>query len=300
MKTTTIKVTFSSDDFRAAITEFVRYIHQVNTETPEKVIFDLSQCSFFVPYILAGITAIAKFLADKHCTIEYIFPPDKTYLETINFPNGIDFSNILPEEIESRLGRFNAKTYLPVICFPAKNNETHIREKVMSTVNSILRNQLQLQGNILQAIYYMIDELTQNVVDHSDAPNGVVFAQYFSRKHYMDLCISDCGKGVYRAYLDSGKHNPANNTEALEFAVKGKSVKDLPDSRGFGLSTSRKMLVHGLKGTFFVLSGDTFFLEEPEQQEKIIQLADLDYQGCFVALRIPLNTTGFDFYKYVE
>lgn len=301
MKTSTIKVSFASDNFWAAINEFLLYAHKIQTEAPEKVIFDLSGCTFLVPHIIGGIIALAKSLKEKGCQIEYIPPPDITYIETIHFPGGEDFTGFTPEAINENLMKFYSKTYLPIISFPAKNAEASVRERVMSAVSSILKNQLRLDGNILQAIFYLIDELTQNVVDHSGASHGTIFAQYFPAKHYMDLCISDCGKGIYKAYLDSGKHSPVDNTEALGFAVKGKSVKDLPDSRGFGLSTSRKMLVHGLKGMFFILSGDSFFIELPDEPEKLLQLKDLYYQGCYIALRIPLKNDGnFDLYKFVE
>lgn len=202
MKVSIIKISFDSDNFLAAINEFLLYSHKIYNEVPEKVIFNLSGCNFFVPLIIGGITALHKSLKEKGCEVEYIFPTDTTYLETINFPNGMDFAGSTNADIAKKLIEFYAKSYLPIISFPAKNAEKTLREKVMSAVNSILKNQLQLEGNILQAIYYLIDELTQNVVDHSGASHGIIYSQYSKTKHYMDLCISDCGKGIYNAYIE--------------------------------------------------------------------------------------------------
>ena|SRR5579863_4836037 len=89
--------------------------------------------------------------------------------------------------------------------------------------------------------------------------------------------------------------------EALSFAVNGRSTKDRPESKGFGISTSRKMLVHGLRGKFFIWTGNSTYIETIER-EGLAKIPDKYYfQGTLVALRIPtIIPDKFNFYEYIE
>lgn len=302
MKTSVVKISHAKENFGDAVNEFILCLHQIKKETPEKIIFDFSECVFFRPHITGGIVSLAKSLREQGRQVEFVIPQSSellNYLEAIYFPDGVDFAGSTPAAINRNLMEFHSKSYLPIICFPVSYADAGIRQQIMTAVNTLFKNQLKLDGNIFAAISYMVDELTQNIADHSKSPQGLILAQYYPKKQYMDLCIADWGKGIYQSYLDNDKFKPKDTVEALEYAVKGKSTKNLPESRGFGLSTSRKMLVHGLKGRFLIMSGDAFFLELPDKEE-LIQ-SEIEYKGCYVALRIPTHTAkDFDFYKFVE
>ena len=147
----------------------------------------------------------------------------------------------------------------------------------------------------------MLDELTQNIVDHSGISSGTIFAQFYREKNYLDLSICDCGKGLYKSYLESYKHNPVSNSEAINFAVYGKSTKNIPESRGFGLNTSRNMLTKGLKGKFFMMTGNDFFIQTLEREEIIGLPTKFEFKGCMLSLRIPIfNSEIFSIHSYTD
>jgi hypothetical protein len=152
-----------------------------------------------------------------------------------------------------------------------------------------------------QPLSYFLDELTNNINDHSDAEHGFVFAQFYPNSNYLDLCICDAGKGIYKSFLDNPNFNPANEIQAIQLALSGNSTKDRPEARGFGISTTRNMLVNGLKGKLFLWSGNTTFFQAVNE-EVIVNIAENGYfQGTFVALRLPTIIPGeFNFYKFVE
>src|SRR5690606_32833445 len=99
---------------------------------------------------------------------------------------------------------------------------------------------------------YLIDEMTHNINDHSQAEQGFIFARYYPASNYIDVCICDGGIGIYESYSKSPKFHPQSEQEAIEFAINGRSTKDRPEARGFGIPTSRDMLVNGLKGKFYL------------------------------------------------
>lgn len=212
--------------------------------------------------------------------------------------NGLDSSTMI-----SSLAKYQTKNYIPLVIYPTgKNvNDSSLRENVLSAINSILKLQLKLDGNVLSAIYYLIDELTNNVADHSCSNNGILFAQYYPSKNYLDVCITDNGRGIKKTYIDSGKASPKSDEEAIGLAVNGASTKDQAISRGFGLSTSRAMLANGLNGKFFLFSGNSFFYQNSQDKQIIVLPDNQSFKGCFIALRIPTLVNGnFDLYKYVR
>lgn len=296
-----------SDNFGDPISKFLDILSIINTlgnQTPTQ--FDFSDCKFFSPFLLAGLASICQTNLNNGNEINIIPPSSnsiKEYLNTICFPIGITYNPNEIDKFQTLLAPYHTKNYIPLIFFPATNtgNNSNVREKILSAVNSILKAQLKLGGGVLQAIYYLIDELTQNITDHSQCNNGIVFAQFYPSKNYIDICIVDNGIGLLQGYINSGKYDVASDEDAVNLAVRGKSTKDLPESRGFGLSTSRKMLVEGLKGKFLLFSGSAMFIQTVEKQEIASFEGKYKFNGCYVALRIPaFNNKEFDFYKYIE
>lgn len=298
---------YVSDNFGDPINYFLNSVYLTNQRTSESISVDFTNCKFANPFIIAGVVSLIESHREKGADINFVFDEKNenlsSYIKAICFPEGFDYNKYKLDELDKVLEYYHSKTFIPLVFFPtAKTDaENKIREKVISAVHSIFKNQLKLSGKVLQAIFYLIDELTQNIVDHSDSEKGIIFAQYYPTKNYMDVCICDSGKGLLRSYLDSGKFDPKTDEEAINFSVFGKSTKDLPESRGFGISTSRKMLVEGLKGKFFLFSGGAFFHQNIEKQELISTPKGMYYQGCYIALRIPiLNNQEFDIYQFLE
>lgn len=297
----------TSDNFGDPISKLLNIQLEINNLNPDtEKQFDFSECKFFNPYLLGGITSIYQNEISKNNKITIRLPNSftiKEYLNTIHFPHGFPYN---PNEIENfqiALNYFDTKTYIPIVFFPATKtgNNSEIREKILFAVNNLFKVQLKLSGGVLQAIYYMIDELTQNIVDHSNCDKGLVFAQFYPSKNYMDICISDNGIGLLQGYINSGKYSIESDKESLSLAVTGKSTKDLPESRGFGLSTSRKMLVKGLKGKFLLWSGSAMFIQTVENEEILALKSEYKFQGCLIALRIPtFNNKEFNFYDFTE
>lgn len=119
----------------------------------------------------------------------------------------------------------------------------------------MLKIQLGFTEKERTPLTYLIDELTNNINDHSFAEYGSIFAQFYPSKKYLDVCICDLGIGILKSYLNNGEYLNSH-AEAIKLAISGVSTKDRPEARGFGISTSLEMLVNGLNGRFFLWSGD--------------------------------------------
>ena len=288
------------DNFGVPLNSWIKILEETMGSNESEIIFDFSKVKFLNPLFIGGLTGLYHRLMTDGKSIEIIPPNDPyihEYFKLIWFPDGLETYD------EGALSKYHSKTYLPLVVFPAGalREEESKREEILTAINSLLKIQLGLDGQIFDGIRYMLDELTQNIADHSESPRGMVFAQFFETKNYMDICIVDYGKGLFQSYIDNGKHETNSHEEAINHAVYGKSTKDIPESRGFGLSTSRKMLTAGLKGKFFLYSGEAFFIQTVNREEIVSLGENYYYQGCYIAMRIPIiDNAQFNFYNYIE
>ena len=103
--------------------------------------------------------------------------------------------------------------------------------------------------------------------------------------------------GLYQDEIDGSE------TEALKLANEGYSTKNRPEAenRGYGISTSKEMLVVGMKGAFFMLSGGAFHRYENGANDYIDLRNLFRWQGTVVLMRIPVVLPdGFNYIDYLE
>ncbi len=278
----------------------------MHSTTEDHLVLDFREAKMLNPFFLGGLACAIKYYEISGKKVELIHLENfniRSYLDAICFPGCFVASEGKEELFIQQLDRYQYKTYIPIISFPTGQDpmKSTLREKVLSAVSAILKIQLGFSESNLMPISYLIDELTHNVNDHADTTEGFVFAQYYPASNYIDVCICDSGIGILESYRKTSRFNPSNEEEAIQFAIQGCSTKDRPESKGFGISTSRELLVKGLKGRFFLMSGNTAYIQTTENQG-IIDLPDnFNYQGNYVALRIPtIIEADFNMYHYVE
>lgn len=203
---------------------------------------------------------------------------------------------MIEEDYDSYLSQFESKTYIPIINFPATRlgNDTVIRDSFLNTINNLFSIQLLLEGGLKTAVMYLIDEAINNIVDHSQEKRGYIFAQYYKDKLFMDVCIADTGITVLGTYQRKGVISISNDMDAIANAANGKSTKENPDNegRGYGIPSSKQMLVDGLGGKYFIYSGRAFLIKTRLKEEIIGLPTSLQWPGTLVVLRIPVQKTA--------
>ncbi len=294
------------EEFGDSISKLLKVINLITQSSESKIELDFSQARMLNPFFLGGLVCSLKYFQTKGKDISLNHNENlniKSYLDRIFFPQCL--SPIKDDETGffQKLETYKNKTYIPIISFPTGFDQYHdtIREKVLSAVSSLLKNQLDFKEKDLRPLAYLLDEMSHNVNDHSGSELGYIFAQFYPGNNYLDLVICDNGKGIFRSYEGNPKFKPTDESEALKFAINGKSTKDRSESRGFGISTSRKMLVQGLRGKFFIWTGNSAYIETVERNDFFNIPVSYYFQGTFVALRIPtIIPDRFNFYEYLE
>lgn len=294
------------EEFGHSLNKLLRLLSDLHNSDGNHIILDFNNARMLNPFFLGGLACAIRHYEQKGKNFELIHQNNyniSSYLQAICFPG--TFTPVPGSEVAfmETLEQYKEKRYIPIIAFPTGSDSaiSQVRENVLSAVSSILKRQLNFSEKNLVPISYLIDEMTHNINDHSQAEQGFIFAQYYPASNYIDVCICDGGIGIYESYSKSPKFHPQSEQEAIEFAINGRSTKDRPEARGFGISTSRDMLVNGLKGKFYLMSGKTAYIQTIERKG-IINFPDTFlYQGNYIALRIPtIIDSNFNFYNYVE
>ena len=164
-----------------------------------------------------------------------------------------------------------------------------------------MRHQLNITGQLRTAISYLISESMDNIVDHANVPNGWIMVQNYPSKQFLDICILDTGVGIRGSYVNNNFFEIVNDEMAIRQAINGQSTKQISETRGYGINTSRRMLVDGINGKYFLYSGAAFYVYTSEL-EQITPLNRLyRWNGTMLALRIPRNIPAkFDYSAYLE
>lgn len=207
-------------------------------------------------------------------------------------------------DVNGIIAKYKDKSYTPICKFDAHAKD---RDGIESQLQHLIEIQSKANGKAKVSLSYLFSELITNIVEHSQSNYGYIYSQYLDGEGYVDICIADKGITIFGSYIQSNKYDDLiinNSARALQLAVGGYSTKNRPDAenRGYGISTSIKMLVDGLKGAFFILSGNAFYRHDNTGATTVKLPDSIKWNGTIILLRIPIKNvpTNFDCYKYFE
>jgi hypothetical protein len=294
-------------DFGLSIRELLRVWGEILNNIHEEIVIDLSACRFCNCCLLLGLYLLQKKLSKEGVRISININCGNSafasYLELTSFKNSLNPDTLSVDEMEAKFNYYRDRTYLPLLDFPVADNQTDIREKLLSFLTQNIHSKLTLDPQMKSVVSYQITEAVNNICDHSHASRGYLFLQYYPRKKLMDIAIADMGVSLLGSYIMNGHEGVKNHVEAMQSALNGESTK-LEKNRGFGIRTSRNMLVQGLEGRYFMMSGNAFLNSRPGIEDSIGVFPEkpgIQWNGTFIALRVPVNTKpGFDYTKYLE
>lgn len=299
-----------SDNFGEPISQLFRLMERLERSLPkgQQVLLDYHTARFTHPFYTLAIPLLIRqheqrgFVLGVSEGFDHV--PVAEYMECLAFPGGVCPEAINGGDYKSYFERFRAKTYLPIVNFPASQDTTtdRVRDDFLSCLNHIIAVQGNLNPTLRSAVMYLLDEAISNVIHHAHDDRGFLLAQFFPSKGYMDVCIGDTGRTLLGSYQNSDRHREiSNDREAMAAALVGKSTKSGNVDRGFGISTSKRMLTQGLNGKYFLFSGNACNIHTVERNEIVDLPASVHWQGVYLAMRIPMVAPGsFNYLDYLE
>lgn len=278
--------------------ELFKLINEIKSSEDEEITLDISPNSFVTPFF---ILPLFVYIRNYPKTISLGNMPD--YLHTVCFDKE-KYPENKPDEFAQFLDSYKRKNYIPILSFPNGAAQTEYKNEIIQAAENLIIQRLNIPLNIIGGIKYLISEAVDNISEHSESERGYIFMQFFPKMQYLDICIADRGITVLGSYKRMPGNTITKDAEAIQAAGKGVSTKNLPNAvnRGYGIGTSKRMLVDGLGGQYFMLSGNGFHVNNRLQEEYINLPVKIRWQGTIIALRIPYNNNNnnFQYINYIE
>ena len=292
------KINVNHAKLSAGLSAALRICARIAGSSDESDEVDLSEVRFVTPTFalpfLVFVDGLAKNLSMSNAS---------SYLRNIHFESrGVDSGAMRSIEFAAFIERYSQKKFIPIVRFPVQKTRISDRDTILSAVENILVKQTGWKSNVTHGIKYMLSEMADNISEHSRSEYGYIFAQCYPTYGYADICLGDSGITVLGSYQMADNKEIQTDIEALEAANKGISTKNLPESenRGYGLITSRKMLVRGLGGQYLMLSGNAVYVDTPNGGGYIEIPGGLRFKGTVIALRLPYHNDNFSYLDYLE
>lgn len=283
------------DNFGAPLHRLFELLDVVQGLGHEVLILDYSKARFTHPFLTAGISGLMEVMDGQlEAPAKKFKNPDiQNYMDVVVYPHGITYPFPYPTDTRSLKNELTSKSFLPILNFPAdaSSESEQFRAEVISAFESLLTKLGKLGGETLFAVKWLISEAIDNMVEHGQVASGKIFAQAFPTKQYLDICLLDMGRTLLETYLqdERGRYSGTNSDlEAIALAANGHSTKDYANSRGYGISDSRRLLTSGLGGHFFMMSGNAWFYQNIERAWSGPLPRQANWPGYYLALRIPL------------
>lgn len=290
------RINVQDDRLMNGLIPMIHIMSMIKKSGNDRIIIDFAQTQFISPVFVLSLLVYAQ-KSGKDVKFEHL----NDYMKAIHMNNGIKPDELRKSEFLAILEGYSKKTYIPVINFPANRNNDE-KEEILSAVEELIIRQLYIPNNVAYGIKYMLGETIDNITEHSGTDRGFLFCQAYKSKGYVDICIADGGITLLGSYQRLKDKFIEDDLEAIKAANRQISSKNLPDAenRGYGIYTSKKMLIEGLGGQYMIMSGSAIYMKSKTIDQFFTLPDGLRWDGTIVALRIPYQSSQFDYIKYIE
>ena len=223
------------------------------------------------------------------------------YLDLVHFENPLLITEGMG--LDTILEPYVGRSYIPICKFELCRSNI---DGLQSILQKVILRQSHSDSRIVSPFSYLLGEIVDNMNEHSKGKYGYIFSQYLKKEKCIDLVLADDGITIFNSYVNSGRYMDEINGDeaiALKLATEGRSTKNRPDAenRGYGISSSKEMLVEGLSGSFFMLSGGAFHRHDANGNVSVKLPDTINWNGTIVLMRILVQVPEkFDYYNYVR
>jgi len=212
-----------------------------------KIIFDFAKLSFADPTAITVLSNVVEYLKSKHNV--------KVYFRNYTFPTDgnkfLDDSGFFLRYVgkPAFAGSKLRSTTLPLQMVSYDRSYPWIHD----TFATWIAGRVGLSPASFASINVCLQEIFNNISDHSGEKIGCVFTQHYPQKGEVMLTISDFGVGI--PYNVRKVAPEVTDAEALEKAVvEGFTTKSTVKNQGAGLNILTRYVVANNRGKVFVQS----------------------------------------------
>lgn len=157
--------------------------------------------------------------------------------------------------------------------------------KLVDTYIDELQKCDRFHKGMLDSVEWALNEVMDNVIQHSDSSHGYVMGQLHTNRKYIAFTIFDTGQGIYNS-LRQSVHAPRNTIDAITLAIKEEVTRDKKIGQGNGLyglhsiikQGKRRLVITSGTGSYMYNNGDVKTFDRIPQLSKISPCTIVDFQ----------------------
>lgn len=274
MKNFTLNINYLSQSHENVIEECSKMVNEFENEPKTNLIMDFSDCTFLYPdYALIVLCAI-KYIESKGIEVHGKIKLDKNTL-IYNFLLKIDFFKNLKIDLPKIQNTFNDTSFIEIQNYTSSN-----QLEVLHKIVKLLKEKSNIDDDVFTGLDYCLNEILDNILNHSKEKEGWVVAQYFHKLNQIRLMIVDHGIGIQQALNE--KHNFSS-----EEALKNCIISGVTNGRGQGHGLfATTVFAKENKGWLSIISGSNK-LDVSENKTAVSEIKF--WQGTCVYLRVNTN-----------
>jgi len=187
----------------------------------QKIVIDLQRIEKVFPYPTVPVSGYIHYFKNK-LNVEFEFINIPTYLRKIHF--------LSPDEIDKSTTGLGTNFLDRVWVF-------HNSDDVHLLVNGFLasiRKSCTVEEGILQACEWGLNEIMDNVIQHSNENVGFIMGQILKDSQILKICIFDYGRGIFES-LRNSQFKPRNAADAISLAIQEGVTRDKKVGQGNGM-----------------------------------------------------------------
>ncbi len=232
------------------------------------------------------INAYIKLLDVENTPYTFKLSDDNCY--SINYIARINFFKNINYDFKESLNRHDtSKTLLEITEFNSKN-----MFEIATKVAYILKNNFDIEENILNCINYCLGEVIANVEMHANSKtNSLIYVQSFKNK-FIKIFIIDNGDGFYKSFNENEEYSKLSENDLLILSVNEGFKSSKGKGRGYGLFHTKEF-VKATKGVLSINTYGKILISNVDRTE----VRDCPiWKGSIITLKINLDNK-IDFSK---
>ena len=172
-----------------------------------------------------------------------------------------------------------------------RNSNTN---EIPGKLRNIVLAKTDIDGSLIGALDYAFGEIIDNVLTHSrSVVEGLVGAQYYPAKGFVEFCVADGGAGVANTLRNNPAYSKMNDADLLVKSFEHGVGEDTSGfygnvegyGCGFGLTFAAR-LVDATGGDLWMVSNSAGV---HLHGESVAQYGGFDAVGTAICMRIPSN-----------
>ncbi|OFX28142.1 MAG: hypothetical protein A2033_08505 [Bacteroidetes bacterium GWA2_31_9] len=187
----------------------------------KKIIIDLQKIEKVFPYPTVPVAGYLHYFREE-LNVDFEFINVPTYLRKIHF--------LSPDDINKTTTGIGTN-FLDRVWLFHTSSDVHL---LVNGFLSSIRKSCTVEEGILQACEWGLNEIMDNVIQHSNQNVGFIMAQVLKDSQILKVSIFDYGQGIYES-LRNTKYKPRHASDAISLAVQEGVTRDKKIGQGNGM-----------------------------------------------------------------